>query len=362
MEQLDRRGWPLHVRGMDRIGDQRGAHRHRAVGEPLGQRHQVRGDPEALRGKGLANPAEPGDDLIEHQQDAVLVAEFTQPLQVARGRQNHPGRAGHRFDEHRGDGGGIVQRDQSFQVVGELGTVAWQAGAEGIALQVQGVAQEVAAGQQRAELLAVVGQPADRHAAKADSVVGLLAADEAGALALAPQAVVAQHDLHRRIHRLRAGVAEEHVVERGRRQRGQALGQHERQWRAHLERRGEIQRGRLLLDRLHDPRAGMAGIAAPQPGGSIQHRAVVHVVVVHALGPYQQARCGLELSVGAERHPERLQRGGALLGQGRQRAFGTAHRQLRREPDGHDSIADASRRRVGALGIKGTNIHRWSPR
>ena len=87
----------------------------------------------------------------------------------------------------------------------------------------------IGAGQQRAEPFAVIGQPADRHPAEAHPVVGLLAADEAGALALAAQAVIGQHDLHRAIHRLRAGVGEEHMAQAWRGQRGQPFGQGERQ-------------------------------------------------------------------------------------------------------------------------------------
>jgi len=80
---------------------------------------------------------------------------------------------------------------------------------------------------------------------------------------LATQAMVGQHDLHRGIDGLGAGVGEERMVQAGRRQCGQALGQHEGQRRAHLERWREIQCGRLLLDRLHDPRPRVARIAAP---------------------------------------------------------------------------------------------------
>ncbi len=120
-----------------------------------------------------------------------------------------------------------MQCDQSFQVIGQLGALARQAFAERIALQVQGVAQVVHAAQLQAERPAVVGQAAQRHAAEAHAVVGLLAAAEARALALATLAVVGQHDLHRGIHRLRAGAGEEHMVQWRRRQCGQSLRQRE---------------------------------------------------------------------------------------------------------------------------------------
>ncbi|MBB3825879.1 hypothetical protein FHR50_002076 [Xanthomonas arboricola] len=204
-------------------------HRHGAAGQPLGGGDDVRGDTEALRRERLADPAEAGDHLVEHQHDAVAIADGAQPLQVTLRRQDHPGRSGHRLDEHGGDRGGIVQRDQPLQIVGQLGTVHRQSARIGVAPQIQRVAQVVGAGQQRAEPFAVVGQPADRHATEAHPVVRLLAADEAGALALAAQAVIGQHDLHRAIHCLRAGVGEEHMAQTGRGQGGQTLRQHERQ-------------------------------------------------------------------------------------------------------------------------------------
>ena len=75
----------------------------------------------ALGREGEAEPAEAGDHLVEDQQDAVLVADRPQALQVALGRRQHAGRARHRLDDHRRDGRGIVQRDDALQVVGEMG-------------------------------------------------------------------------------------------------------------------------------------------------------------------------------------------------------------------------------------------------
>jgi len=71
----------------------------------------------------LAGPAEAGDDLIEYQQDAVLVAEAAQSLQVALWRQQHAGRTRYRLDDDRSDVGCVVQLHQAFQVVGQFGAV-----------------------------------------------------------------------------------------------------------------------------------------------------------------------------------------------------------------------------------------------
>ena len=59
-----------------------------------------------------AEAPEAGDHLVEDQQDAVRVADRAQALEVALRRRQHAGRARHRLDDHGGDGGGAVQRDQ----------------------------------------------------------------------------------------------------------------------------------------------------------------------------------------------------------------------------------------------------------
>ena len=73
---------------------------------------------------------------------------------------------------------------------------------------------------------------------------------------------------------------------------------------AELEGRGEIKLGRLLLDRLDDGLAAMAGIGAPQAGGRIEHRPAGHVVIVHVLGAGDEPRPLLERAIGCKAHPE----------------------------------------------------------
>ncbi len=79
--------------------------------------------PKALRGERLAGAAEAGDHLVEHEQDAVRVADLAQPLEIALRRHQAAGRAGDRLDEAGGDVLGAVQVDEAQQVVGELGAV-----------------------------------------------------------------------------------------------------------------------------------------------------------------------------------------------------------------------------------------------
>src|SRR5437762_5054970 len=90
---------------------------------------------------------------------------------------------------------------------------------EGLLLAIIGVRQMIDAGEQRAEMLAVIDDAADRDAAEADAVIAALAPDEPRARAAALHVVKRQRDLERGVDRLRAGTAEEHPVEAAGRQR-----------------------------------------------------------------------------------------------------------------------------------------------
>src|SRR5258708_24142267 len=129
----------------------------------------------------------------------------------------------------------------------------------------------IAAREPRPEELAVVDEAADGDAAEADPVIAALAADQAGAGALAACVMVRKRDLERSVDRLRAGIAEEHMVEIAGRQRRNAACELEGIRMAELERRCVVELLGLALDRGHDLLAAMAGIAAPQAGAGVQH-------------------------------------------------------------------------------------------
>jgi len=63
--------------------------RHVAAGQSFADRHQIRCDSLMLAGEHLAGSAESGGDFIDNQEDVVLGAEFTHPLQIARRRGEH---------------------------------------------------------------------------------------------------------------------------------------------------------------------------------------------------------------------------------------------------------------------------------
>ncbi len=163
----------------------------------------------------------------------------------------------------------------------------------------------VDARQQRAEHLAIVDDAADRSAAEADAVIAALAADQAGAGALALDLMIGQRDLERGIGGLRSGIAEEHVIEAGGREIGDAACEFEGLRNAELERRRIIQRLGLLGDRRRNLGAAVAGIGAPHAGCGVDDLAAVDGEVMHVLGAGEQPRRLLEGPVGGERHPVR---------------------------------------------------------
>ncbi len=150
---------------------------------------------------------------------------------------------------------------------------------------------------------AVVGDSADRDAAEIDPVIAALAPDQPDALGLAAGDVVGARDLERGVGRLAARIDEEdvaHAVGKDGRERLRRL---ERERVPHLERRGVIELGHRRRDRLGDFAAAVAGVDAPQAGGAIEHLAAFGGEIMHAFGAGEQARGGLELAVGRERHP-----------------------------------------------------------
>ena len=91
VEQLDDVFGALHERFVHRLAGDHGSHGDAAVGEALGECHQVRSNAELLGGERRAGTPEAGDDFVEYQQDAVAVADLADALQVALRRNQHAG-------------------------------------------------------------------------------------------------------------------------------------------------------------------------------------------------------------------------------------------------------------------------------
>ena len=131
------------------------AHRLRAVGERLGHRDEVGRDTECLRSEIVTGAAEPGDDLVEHEQDAVRIACFADPLQIAFRRHEAAGGAGDRFDEARGDVFRAVEVHEANEIFSQFDAVHAFVTRVVVFLDMR-VAHVGDAGQRRAEFAPVV--------------------------------------------------------------------------------------------------------------------------------------------------------------------------------------------------------------
>ena len=196
-----------------------------------------------------------------------------------------------------------MQRDKAVEIIGKVRAPFGLADGEGLLLAIVGHLQMVDAGEQRAELLAVVDDAADRDAAKADAMIAALATDQPHTRRIALHVVIGERDLERGVDGFRAGIAEENVVEIAGRQRGDAARQFERLGMGKLKSRRVIECCRFLLDRRNNRFAVMAGIRAPEPGRAVEELAPVAGDVMHVLGADDDPRPLLEGAVGRERHP-----------------------------------------------------------
>ena len=259
--------------------------------------------PKRCAANGRAEAAEAGDHLVEDEQDAMLVADRAEALEIAPGRGQDAGRSSHRLDDHRGDLAGAALGDDAQEVVRQLGAMLGLTAREGVALGIVGVAEVIDLGQQGSEGGAVIGDPADRKAAEIDPVIAALAPDQPHALGLAAGDVIGAGDLQRGVSGLASGIDEEDVAYAVGEDACQRLRRLERERVTHLERRGVVELDHRGRNRVGDLTAPVAGVDAPQARGAIQHLAAVGREIMHTLGAGEQARRGLELAVGRKRHP-----------------------------------------------------------
>ena len=208
--------------GAQAVGDLRagdGGAEREAVGDPLGQHHDVRLDAEVLDGEHLAGAAEAGLHLVGDEEDAVAVEDFLDALEVAGRRHQDAALAHHRLGDEGGDIAARLVVDGPLDHLGAaLGHHFRIVGAEGVAIDVrrwgEGDAGQVGAAARLARLVAGDGEGARRAA-----VEGVGEGDEL------PLAGVRLGQAHGRLDALGAGVAEEGLLQAARRDLGQLLGQ-----------------------------------------------------------------------------------------------------------------------------------------
>ena len=134
MRELDEVLGPGHEDVVDRALAEHRAHRHAAVADALATVIRSGVTPKCVAPKGALRRPKPVMTSSKIKQDAVLVADRAQPLEVALGGSNAGG-AGHRLDDHRGDGRGVVQRDQAPRSSASSRRRARARRAEGVARQ-----------------------------------------------------------------------------------------------------------------------------------------------------------------------------------------------------------------------------------
>ena len=104
VEQLDGMVRALHEGIIDALPRDHTTHRHGAGIHRLGKADHVRCHAKALGSKSMAKTTEAGDHFVEYQKNAMLVANLTNPLQIAFWWRQHACGPCHRLDNDGGNG------------------------------------------------------------------------------------------------------------------------------------------------------------------------------------------------------------------------------------------------------------------
>ena len=160
----------------------------------------------------------------------------------------------------------------------------------------------------RRELASIGLDSADGDSAEPDAVISARAADEANALRLALRLPVCERDFERGVDRFRSRVAEEDTIDVAGQHSSELLRELEGERMSHLEWRRVIHDACLLADRRGDRFAAVAGVHAPQAGGSVEDLSAVSGGIVHVFRGDEHARRALESAVRGKGHPQLFER------------------------------------------------------
>ncbi len=300
-EAVGEGGVALHEGLGDPVGGDQRPHRRVGGGERLGDGDDVGQVAEAVAAEVVAEAAPGADHLVGDQQHVVAVADLADPLEVAVGRDETATGVLDRLEDHRGDRLGALELDPLL----DRGRRPERVAVLRPAVEV-GVGDVAAAGGERLELGAQLGDPGRGEGAERGAVVGDLAGDHLVLLPVAAHAVVVAGQLQRRLDRLRAARGEEDAVEVGGRQRGDPRRQLDRPRMGVAPQRVEVELLDLARRRLAELGAAVAGVDAEEAGEAVEVALAVLVVDVAALA----ADDDRDLVVGAvgphpgEVHPE----------------------------------------------------------
>ena len=233
---------------------------------------------EALAAEVVAEPAHRADHLVGDHQHVVAVADLAHPLEVALRRDEAAAGVLDRLEDHRGDGLRALEFDPLLDRVGRPERVAIL----GPAVDV-GVGDVAAAGGERLELGAQLGDPGRRERPERGAVVGDLTGDHLVLLAFAEHPVVVAGELQRRLDRLGAAVGEEDAVEVGRGERGEPRRELDRPRVRVAPERVEVELLDLAGGGFAELGAAVAGVDAEEAGEAVEVAVAVLVVDVAAL-------------------------------------------------------------------------------
>ena len=205
----------------EEVADDHRAEGRVATGQALGHRDHVGDVLVTLGAEHVPKTTERADHLVRDQQHTVAVADLSDPLEVTDRRREAPARVLHRFEVHRRDCLRAFGHDRVVDRPRGGGAERVFVVGQWVAVPV-GVGDVHDAGREWRERLAQRGDASDGEGAHGGAVVGGLAGDDLVALGLTESAEVLARQLPRRLHRLGATGGEEHPVEVGGRQRGQA--------------------------------------------------------------------------------------------------------------------------------------------
>ena len=186
------------------------------IGYALGEIKHVRNHAIKIRTKIGSHAAKAGNDLIEYQQDAVLVANFAKSFEIAFGRHVPTRTSRDRFDHDGGDVARVVQRQQALlQFQQQVFFPLWfDAVNEGVVHRIVNETEMIHARQKRsAEYFAVGRNTANTHAAEPGAVIATLPTNKNIAMPFAARAVVGKRNFHRRIGGFTAGVAKQYFIQ-----------------------------------------------------------------------------------------------------------------------------------------------------
>ncbi len=192
----------------DRVGGDHGTHRRVGRGDALGRRDDVGLIAVALGAEPLAEPSPRADDLIGDEEDVVVVGDLAHALEVSLGRYEAPTGVLHWLQDDRRDRARVLELDATRDRLGQVCRVVALGQPIGV-----GVGHVAAAGGQRLEGRAQIGDAGRGQTAHGRPVVGGLARDDLVLGPVAAELVVLAGQLQRGLDGFTAAAGEEDAVE-----------------------------------------------------------------------------------------------------------------------------------------------------